>query len=69
MSVQVDIDDVARLADRRVLVVGDLVLDEYVTGRPARISREAPVLILDVFEREERAGSAAVTLLAVEFRG
>jgi rfaE bifunctional protein kinase chain/domain len=42
-----------------VLVVGDLVLDEYVTGRPARVSREAPVLILDVFERQDRAGSAA----------
>jgi rfaE bifunctional protein kinase chain/domain len=42
-----------------VLVVGDLVLDEYVTGRPARISREAPVLILDVVQREDRAGSAA----------
>jgi len=56
---RLDLDDVARLAGRRVLVVGDLVLDEYVTGRPARISREAPVLILDVVEREERAGSAA----------
>jgi rfaE bifunctional protein kinase chain/domain len=59
VSTPADIDDVARLAGRRVLVVGDLVLDEYVTGRPARISREAPVLILDVFEREDRAGSAA----------
>lgn len=59
MSVQVDRQDVGRLAGRRVLVVGDLVLDEYVTGRPARVSREAPVLVLDVFEREERAGSAA----------
>jgi D-glycero-beta-D-manno-heptose-7-phosphate kinase len=56
---QADFDDVRRLAGRRVLVVGDLVLDEYVTGRPSRISREAPVLILDVVEREERAGSAA----------
>lgn len=51
--------DVARLAGRRVLVVGDLVLDEYVTGRMTRISREAPVPILEVLEREERAGSAA----------
>jgi rfaE bifunctional protein kinase chain/domain len=56
---QTDRDDVRQLAGRRVLVVGDLVLDEYVTGRPARISREAPVLILDVVEREDRAGSAA----------
>jgi D-glycero-beta-D-manno-heptose-7-phosphate kinase len=56
---QADLQDVRRLAGHRVLVVGDLVLDEYVTGRPARVSREAPVLILDVVEREERAGSAA----------
>ena len=59
MSAADDRADVGRLAGRRVLVVGDLVLDEYVTGRPARVSREAPVLILDVFERLDRAGSAA----------
>jgi bifunctional ADP-heptose synthase (sugar kinase/adenylyltransferase) len=41
-----DAEDVARLAGRRVLVVGDLVLDEYVTGRMTRISREAPVPIV-----------------------
>jgi len=58
-SIQDDLDDVSRLAGRRVLVVGDLVLDAYVTGRPARVSREAPVLILDVIEHEDRAGSAA----------
>lgn len=51
--------DVERLAGWRVLVVGDLVLDEYLTGRPTRISREAPVLILEVVDQEERAGSAA----------
>ncbi|HTD77347.1 MAG TPA: PfkB family carbohydrate kinase, partial [Chloroflexota bacterium] len=53
------VDEVQRLADRRVLVVGDLVLDEYVTGRMTRISREAPVPIVEVVEREDRAGSAA----------
>ncbi|HTB35348.1 MAG TPA: hypothetical protein VK842_10820, partial [bacterium] len=30
----------------RVVVLGDLVLDEYVFGETTRISREAPVLIL-----------------------
>ena len=30
----------------RVLVVGDLTLDEFITGQVERISREAPVLIL-----------------------
>jgi rfaE bifunctional protein kinase chain/domain len=34
-------------AGRRVLVVGDMVADEYVVGTPTRISREAPVLILE----------------------
>ena len=52
-------DDVRKLAGRRVLVVGDLVLDAYVTGRMTRISREAPVPIVEVVEKEDRAGSAA----------
>jgi len=30
----------------KVLVVGDLTLDEFLTGRVERVSREAPVLIL-----------------------
>lgn len=37
----------------RVVVLGDLVLDEYVFGETTRISREAPVLIL----RHERTAS------------
>jgi rfaE bifunctional protein kinase chain/domain len=52
-------DDIRRLAGWRILVVGDLVLDAYITGRPARVSREAPVLVLDVVEHDDRAGSAA----------
>lgn len=47
------------LAGHKVLVVGDIVLDEYLVGRPSRVSREAPVLILDEVERQYRAGSAA----------
>lgn len=38
---------VERFADRRVAVIGDLVVDEFVYGDIARVSREAPVLILD----------------------
>lgn len=33
-------------ANRTVLVVGDLIADEFIYGRVARVSREAPVLIL-----------------------
>jgi rfaE bifunctional protein kinase chain/domain len=35
------------LGDRRVAVIGDAVADEFVYGRVARVSREAPVLILE----------------------
>jgi D-glycero-beta-D-manno-heptose-7-phosphate kinase len=59
LSFDRDLEDVRQLAGRRVLVVGDLVLDEYVTGRMTRISREAPVPIVEVVQRDERAGSAA----------
>jgi len=43
---------------KRVIVLGDLVADEYVYGKPARISREAPVLILRYLSREVRLGGA-----------
>lgn len=38
---------VARLAGQRVLVVGDMILDEYLVGRAVRLSREAPVPVLE----------------------
>ncbi len=38
---------VERFAGRRVVVIGDVIADEFLYGNPARISREAPVLILD----------------------
>jgi rfaE bifunctional protein kinase chain/domain len=44
---------------RTILVVGDLIVDEYLFGKPARISREAPVLILRFTEREVLLGGAA----------
>ena len=45
--------------DRTVVVVGDLIADEYLFGKPARISREAPVLILRFTEREVLLGGGA----------
>jgi rfaE bifunctional protein kinase chain/domain len=52
---------VHRFADRSVLVLGDMVADEYVMGRPARISREAPVLILHYANSFVRPGGATNT--------
>jgi len=44
---------------KRIVIVGDLIADEYLYGKPARISREAPVLILRFTDREVRLGGAA----------
>src|SRR2546426_2177416 len=46
-------------AGKTLVVVGDLISDEYLYGKPARISREAPVLILRFTEREVSLGGAA----------
>lgn len=52
---------VPRLAGRRVLVLGDPVVDRYILGSTHRISREAPVLIVREDETEARLGGAANT--------
>ena len=43
---------------RKVVVFGDLLADEYVYGRIARVSREAPVLILEYDTTEVVPGGA-----------
>ena len=55
-------------AARRVLVVGDLIIDEFIRGRPERMSREAPVLILqhaDTAVLPGGAGNAAANVAAL----
>ncbi len=51
---------------KRVLVIGDMVADQYLIGRPTRISREAPVLILEL--DEERTIPGGATNVAVNVR-
>jgi rfaE bifunctional protein kinase chain/domain len=48
-----------RLAQARVLVVGDAMLDRYWHGAVDRISPEAPVPVVRVTSEEERIGAAA----------
>ena len=50
---------VERFDARRVWLVGDLMLDEYLRGRVERISPEAPVPVVAVTDRECRPGGAA----------
>jgi D-beta-D-heptose 7-phosphate kinase/D-beta-D-heptose 1-phosphate adenosyltransferase len=49
---------VRRFSRVRVLVVGDLMLDQYVWGRVQRISPEAPVPVVRVTAEERRPGGA-----------
>lgn len=51
--------DVTRLANAKVLVVGDVMLDRYWFGDVNRISPEAPVPIVKVSRIEERPGGAS----------
>jgi rfaE bifunctional protein kinase chain/domain len=50
---------VRAFAGRRVLVVGDLIADQFVSGEISRVSREAPVLILRHERTETVPGGAA----------
>ena len=50
---------IGALRGRTVAVIGDIIADEFVYGRVARVSREAPVLILEYDSTEVVAGGAA----------
>ncbi|MFL5642714.1 MAG: bifunctional heptose 7-phosphate kinase/heptose 1-phosphate adenyltransferase, partial [Chloroflexota bacterium] len=47
------------MAGRRVLVVGEAMLDSYLIGSSTRLSREAPVPVVAVDDRIDAAGGAA----------
>jgi D-glycero-beta-D-manno-heptose-7-phosphate kinase len=50
---------IGRFAGQRLLVAGDLMLDEFVWGRVARISPEAPVPVVNVTAESYYPGGAA----------
>ncbi len=52
-------DLVEKLAGRHVVVVGDVMLDEFARGDVRRISPEAPVPVLEVTSRSHALGGAA----------
>ncbi|OWK35856.1 D-glycero-beta-D-manno-heptose-7-phosphate kinase [Fimbriiglobus ruber] len=54
-------DLLSRFRGCRVLVVGDLMLDEFVWGQVNRISPEAPVPVVEVTRRSSTPGGAANT--------
>jgi D-beta-D-heptose 7-phosphate kinase/D-beta-D-heptose 1-phosphate adenosyltransferase len=66
------IDEILKkIAGRRVLVVGDIMLDRYIRGTAERISPEAPVPVLKVREETSSpggAGNVALNLLTLGAR-
>lgn len=53
------INIVKRFAQRRILVIGDAVADQFIYGAISRVSREAPVFILKHEHTETVPGGAA----------
>ncbi len=50
---------VARFPDQQVLVLGDIMVDEYIWGSVSRLSPEAPVPVVEVRAESVRLGGAA----------
>src|SRR5688572_30906864 len=48
-----------RFPGRRVVIIGDVVADQFLHGTISRVSREAPVFILNHDTTDTRAGGAA----------
>lgn len=50
---------IPKLAGQQVMVIGDIILDEYLIGKATRLSREAPVPVLEFEARRLIPGGAA----------
>lgn len=54
---------------RKILILGDIMVDEYISGTVTRISPEAPVPVLEVEEEGIRLGGAANVVANVRALG
>ncbi len=53
------VTSIKKMQGRKILVIGDMVADVYLNGQIGRISREAPVLILQQVDEKIVPGGAA----------
>lgn len=60
---------VQQFTGKKVLVIGDLMLDEYLWGAANRISPEAPVPVVEINKQEFRLGGAANVALNIKTLG
>lgn len=56
-------------SNAKILVVGDVMLDQYWIGRAGRISPEAPVPVVNINSEDGRAGGAANVALNISALG
>lgn len=56
---------VKKFRNKKILVVGDLMLDEYVWGKVSRISPEAPIPVVEVHKEDSKPGGAANVILNI----
>ena len=54
-----DISIFNHLSEKRILVVGDVMLDRYWQGDSQRISPEAPVPVVKISDSDDKIGGAA----------
>jgi rfaE bifunctional protein kinase chain/domain len=54
---------VPKFKGKKILVVGDLMIDEYIWGNVSRISPEAPIPVVEVHKEELKPGGAANVIL------
>lgn len=60
---------VSQFPGRKILVLGDIMVDEYIWGNVSRISPEAPVPIVEVDDENIRLGGAANVVANVRALG
>jgi D-glycero-beta-D-manno-heptose-7-phosphate kinase len=58
-----------RIQNKRVLIIGDVMIDTYLWGKVERVSPEAPVPIVSEIIEESRLGGAANVALNVKALG
>lgn len=59
MSPYSSLEIIEQIGRLHVVVIGDLMLDQYIFGQVDRVSPEAPVPVLTVLNKESRLGGAA----------
>jgi len=62
-------DVLKEFKNKRIIVIGDFILDEYLYGETERISREAPVLILKYTNSVYLAGGGANPVMNIKDLG